>query len=87
MRPISLEGSSLLCVIIITAFTKLSSETFTVQHNPYAVSNFELSRGPSECGENTAGNIFVMNKNNNKKNMNMKKDDKNSSLVHVSHVL
>ena len=41
---------SFLCVVIITASTKLSGEIFVVRHSPCAVSKFEHGR-PSECEE------------------------------------
>ena len=44
-------GLYFLCVAFISASTKLSGETFAVQHSPYAVSKLELCR-PSERGEN-----------------------------------
>ena len=52
MWPILLWGEpSFLCVAVITASTKLSSEIFAVQHSPCIVSKFEPGR-PSELGEN-----------------------------------
>ena len=51
MRPISLRGLSLLCVVVITASMKLSGEIFKVRHSPYAVSKFEFGK-PSKQGEN-----------------------------------
>ena len=86
MQPILPGGPSLLRVVVITAFTKLSGEIFTVRYSPYAVSKFEFGR-PSERGENGWKHFFVTNEN---KNMNIKKDDKNSrplNLVHVSRIL
>ena len=58
MRPISLGGPFLLCVGVITASTKLSSEIFAVRHSLYAVSKFELCR-PSERGENGWEHFFT----------------------------
>ena len=81
MWPISSRGLYLLCVVIITASTKLFGETFAVWQ-----SKFELSR-PSEHRENDWEHFFVTNESNTKKNMNMKKNGKHSrslNLVHVS---
>ena len=44
------RGPSVLCVTVITASMKLSSEIFAVRHSPYPVSKFELGR-PNEHGE------------------------------------
>ena len=83
------ERCSLLWVIIMApTCTKLSIETFAVQHNPYPLSKFKLGR-PSQHREMAESIIILMMNKNNNKNMNIKKD-KNPrllNLVYVSHAL
>ena len=45
------EKTFFLCVVVITACTKLFGELFTVQHSPYPVSKFERGRS-IKCSEN-----------------------------------